>query len=87
MLRDTIHKCRDIQRKKQKKKRHEEAQLRARVKKMHQFKHRIVQLQAIKRRGKKGEHDQILAEFAHFIDIDDIESLELDEFEHMIEQI
>jgi len=71
MIRDTLLKCRDLSRKKQKKKRDKKAKLRARERKMNSFKEKISR--QLQKRGQPGRHHEVLAGFARFIDVEDIE--------------
>jgi len=85
MFRDTLLKFRDRQRKKSKKKRDNQAKLRARERKMMTFKQKIARI--LQKRGQPGRHNEVLAGFARFIAVEDIEELELDEYEALMDRI
>ena len=82
MIKDTLHKCRDSARKRQKKKNDEEALLRQRTVRMEHYKAKVERART-QNHGKQNKSEKFLARLNEVVDIEEIAGLSLEEFENM----
>jgi len=81
MLRDSIVKFRENQKRKQKIKADEEALLRSKTRKMEKFKSQIITMK------ENNSNQRILGDFDEIIDLDNIANMQLEEYENMKDQV